>query len=200
MDMAAFVNCGGETYGLRNCALCTVAAIFDADTRQVSNMLGLRGAQPEGSFALAHRMKNKITTVPTAGEELQQDFDGMKSFVKLLMAHMNKPVYVSQGGSYDTPVPLHIQTALMRSYPVGTQFAVWASQEMKGYGAHWNYAVRTDAGVEYRDYQYNTSTDHPPRISDHFIPPPGGMAEAREYVIGVVLTFRGTQLKMPFEH
>ncbi|MGH7931802.1 MAG: hypothetical protein ACREQN_01405 [Candidatus Binataceae bacterium] len=193
-----YVNHGGEAYSEVNCAFCTVAAIFNTDSITISQMMGLRGHQSDGSFAKIHMARRDIVKRELEPKEhLEYDLAGVKDFVQGLKAHLQSPVYVSQGGSYDTMVPMPVQIRLMRSYPVGTQFAVYACVDdpyYKGIGAHWNYAERTVDGLEFRDYQYNDSEDNPPKISETFIPPKAG--ENERYGRGIVLVFRrhGTSL------
>ena len=184
----AYVNHGGSQYGEVNCALCTVAAICGTNTRTLSGLLGLNGHQPEESFAIAYMKKHGITRRVEGGEELGYNLEGIKEFVDALKKHVKSPVHVSQGGSWETLVPLDVQVRFMGGYPVGTQFAVWACLSgLKGLGAHWNYAERTSTGVEFRDYQYNDADDHPPRTSEAFIPPKGN--EDETYTRGIVLVF-----------
>jgi hypothetical protein len=197
-----YVNQGGVKYGQVNCALCTVAAIFGTTSTQISSMLGLKGHQPEGSFGMAYLKSqgkqlsdfNKLSP----SEQLNADFAGMESFVSQLKTHANAPVFVSRGGSWNTPVPLSVQKKMMAGYPEGTQYAVWAYNDvMKGAGAHWNYALRTSGGIVFYDFQYNDAEDHPPKQSDDFIPPAGGAEYKYEY--GIVIVFRPKSAKMPWE-
>ena len=186
-----YVNHGGAVYGQRNCAFCTVAAIFNTRSDVIANMLQL--PQAEGAFSFAYRQKYNIPSPgPLAGINLSLDLEGVKEFVESLKAHVGSPVYVSQGGSWATLVPMNVQKRLMRSYPVGTQFAVWACTDvMPGHGAHWNYAVRTEDGVQFRDYQYDNAEGVGPRVSDDFIPPDGHDDE--NYNRAIVLAFTGQQ-------
>ncbi len=194
----AYVNHGGNEYSEVNCALCTVAAIFNTDTIKISQSLGLKGHQPEASFAIAYMRVHGIKE-PAIGEtQLNYELSGIMEFVESLKKHLGDPIFVSQGGSFDTPVPLNTQIKLMNSYPISTQFAVWAClADMKGLGAHWNYAKREDKGVKFYDYQYNDAEDHPPVTSDKFIPPKGNTDEV--YTRAIVLVFRSTGTKMPYE-
>ena len=179
-------------YSQVNCALCTVAAIFDTDSAQIAHMLGIGHVQAAGAFSYTFRRKYRIPSPgPLASVELAMDFEGIKEFVAKLKRHIGAPVHVSQGGSWTSLVPMAVQERLMLSYPVGTQYAVWACTDiMAGHGAHWNYAVRTMHGVEFRDYQYDIADGVGPRVSDHFIPPQGN--DDANYNRGVVLVFRST--------
>ncbi len=188
-----FVNHGGLKYGKVNCGLCTVAGILETTSSSVAKMLGFPQTQSEQSFAAAFlkREGKDLSKVRLTPDDWQNySLAGMKQLVKAVMNHLKSECYISQGGSWDTLVPMRVQKGLMDIYPIGTQYAIYGCMEMKGWGAHWNYAIRTDSGVEFRDYQYNDSEDNPAKISDSFIPPKGSGESSGSYVMAIVLVFR----------
>lgn len=189
-----YVNHGGPKYGDVNCALCSVGAILKCTSAEVAHYLGLNGIQNDQTFAAAYykRRGRDLAEIALTSHQFQDaTLKGIKEFVKAVMAHEKNECYVSQGGSTETMVPMQVQTKLMGIYPIGTQYAVYACFSLKGAGAHWNYAVRNEDGVVFKDYQYNDSEDHPPAVSASFIPPRGNPeVKSSEYTQGIVLVFR----------
>jgi hypothetical protein len=189
-----YVNHGGEKFGNRNCGLCTIAAILDTDSSTVTGFLKLGTNQSEMIFA-AKKLKgmgkdpNTVNGLDPSDQQAYS-FEVMKNLVKQVMKHKGAECFVSQGGSWDTLVPMNVQKGLMQIYPIGTKYAVYGCMEMKGLGAHWNYAERTADGVEFKDYQYNDSEDTKEMVSDSFIPPRDSGEESGSYVMGIVLVFR----------
>jgi len=190
-----YINHGGERYGNVNCGLCTVGAIIGATSDQVAAMIGHSGNQSAEIFgSAASDYTPKQVAELTQSEQQDLSLKGMKNFVKQVMNYIKRDCFITQGGSWDSLVPMKTQIGLMGIYPVGTQYAVYGCMEMRGLGAHWNYATRTDKGVEFRDYQYNDSETNLAETSATFIPPRGMKKFGTDdYTQGIVLVFRSTK-------
>jgi hypothetical protein len=189
MGGVAIVNQGGRD-AMSNCAMCTIAAIAGTDSAVIAQVLHVNG-QSDEHLAAGLRVGGD-------GQAQQQGvLNNMIHLIEALMLHKGQPVkgyqYGFPGGERQGYKNLGQIRAYMQTKAVGTSFAIWGYQtnEIEGFGAHWNYATTVGAlkRVEFRDYQDNTAGTTPAAVSDAFIAPSDARDESGAYNSFIVLSF-----------
>lgn len=182
----AHINRGSEGDRMKNCAMCSMAKILDTNTSMIERCLGASG-QSDAALAAAFEHDRL-----SGAEQHQEVMNGIIRFIVDAFRRGGKPVEGYQFGTWSNMKDNTAAILYMMRKRVGTPFAVWGCMKdtIKGYGAHWNYAVRTETGVMFYDYQDQTSADAAVATSATFIPPSTARDEAEEYTGLIVLSFQ----------
>ena len=161
------VNRGIGPDAMANCAMCSMAGVLGTNTAMIQQMLNARG-QSDDVLAHAFGHGSLIGT-----KQQQAVMNSMIRFVEAASRHIRAPVKGYQLGFASHYKDRTAVAAYMREQANGSKFCVWGCQtgEMDGFGAHWNYAQKTATGIEFRDYQDNTSTTTPYASAGHFLAP-----------------------------
>ena len=170
---------------MANCAMCSMAGVLDTNTAMIQKMLGARGQSDD---ALA----NALGHGALAGTKQQQAvMNSMIRFVEAASRHIKTPVTGYQLGFAGHYKDRTAVAKYMGEQADGSKFCVWGCQtgEMDGFGAHWNYAQKTDKGIEFRDYQDNTSPSMPYASAKHFLAPKDARDDNGMYNSMIVLYF-----------
>lgn len=171
---------------LSNCAMCSMAAVLGTDTNVIEELLHARG-QSENALIEAFGYDGL-----SGAEQHQQVMNSMIGFVRSVFKSMGKTVDGYQFGTWENMKDITASILYMSRKRIGTPFAVWGCMKdpLKGYGSHWNYAIKTENGIRFFDYQDQVSPWAKVEGAPTFIPPKGlrGMADA--YNGHIVLSFQ----------
>ena len=180
------VNRGSKGDVMSNCAMCSMAKILDTNSAMIEQLVGANG---QSDAALAEAFEHDRLD---GAEQHQEVMNSMIRFVVDAFRRGGKTVEGYQFGTWTNMKDNTAAVLYMMRKRVGTSFAVWGCMKdtIRGYGAHWNYAVRTETGVMFYDYQDQTSADAAVASSAHFIPPSTAREEADEYNGLIVLSFQ----------
>lgn len=180
------VNRGSEGDRVTNCAMRSTVETHETNTSMIETLVDATGQSDD---ALA----DAIDHGDISGSEQHQEV--MNSILRFGVESFRRGGKTVEGYQFGTWENMKTKTAVvlyMMRKRVGTSFAVWGCMKdtIRGYGAHWNYAVRTETGVMFYDYQDQTSADAAVASSAHFIPPSTARDEADEYNGLIVLSFQ----------
>ena len=140
-----------------NCGMCTIAALLNTDTSAVQTLFRVNGQSDDHLAFGLHVLKL---------DRGYKEHDKVRMFPAMCQFVVNhrgndRRVTYEQHGTYDNPLTVAEADNLISSGNPGTEYAVWACMDdpIVGAGAHWNYAITTDAHqAEFRDYQDDDGT------------------------------------------
>ena len=161
------VNTGSPAERTQNCAMCTMAGILGTTSTNIQARLGATG-QSDTALGIAWGI-NHLLAEPlfTRATDLVWRF----IFVELKKQALGNYAFAYRSGTVYADLKDHATiVAWMGGFPDTTHFAVWGSEEMPGYGAHWNAAFKANGHVTFHDWQQNHGVN-PAMVQPHFNAP-----------------------------